>query len=380
MAILRQDAIEFVRQLEGAVNEHDSARLVTMYADDAVTVSPMFPTIFGREAIRKSWDTIFALFPDWTVNVSDVLIDGDRIAFLGQASGTDRNGWFGQPATGERIDYRAIILLTVADGKIIRDERIYDVSGLLKGLEKARIDKELGMAAEVQRRLSPRTQYVNTFCEAAAQSLPCRAIGGDFLELTPVPSGELAIALGDVAGKGPASALLAAMIQGMLSMEVEAGRSPAAILSRINRALFRKGLESRFATLVYGVLSGNGRLVYSNAGHNAPILLTRDGIGRLSTGGPVLGAFSESTFEEQEVNLKEGDTIIMFSDGLAEALNAEGEEFGEGRLIQCVSQSRVEPPERVLQKLFSSVQDFSRGTTQNDDLSVSVIRFRGTQS
>src|SRR5271167_1950118 len=109
----RDEAIELVRQLEEAINAHDAGRLMGFYADDAVTVSPVFSGIEGRVAIGESWDTMFSLFPDWTVNITDVLLDGDRIAFLGTASATDRNGWFGQPATGERIEYRAVIVLTI---------------------------------------------------------------------------------------------------------------------------------------------------------------------------------------------------------------------------------------------------------------------------
>src|ERR1017187_1846266 len=244
----REEAIEFVRQLEEAVNTHDSGRLLGFYAEEAVTVSPVFTGIAGRAAIRKSWDAMFAVFPDWTVEVTDVLVDGDRVAFLGTAAATDQNGWFGQPATGERIEYRAVIVLTIAEGKIVRDERIYDLTSVLQRLEKTRLDKELRMAAEVQRALLSRTKDLPSYCEAVGDSLPCRAIGGDFFEFAHLPSGDFGIALGDVAGKGPASAIVAAMIQGMLAVEIQTESGPAAILARLNSALARRGLEPRFAT------------------------------------------------------------------------------------------------------------------------------------
>jgi sigma-B regulation protein RsbU (phosphoserine phosphatase) len=207
---------------------------------------------------------------------------------MGTAAATDRNGWFGQPATRERIEYRAMIVLTVAQGKIIRDERIYDLAGVVQRLEKARLDEELRMAADVQGALLSRTRRVTAYCEAVGDSLPFRTIGGDFFELVHLRSGDFGIALGDVAGKGPASAILAAMIQGMLSVEVETESGPSAILARLNRSLARRGLEPRFATLVCGVLSAKGRFVYSNAGHNSPIMFTRNGLHRLTTGGPIL--------------------------------------------------------------------------------------------
>jgi len=370
----REEAVEFVRELEQAVNAHDTARLLRLYADDAVSKSPAFPEIAGRPAIAESWDTLFSLFPDWAVEVKDVLVDGDRIAFMGSASAIDRNGWFGQPPTGERIEYRAIIVLSVAQGKIVRDERIYDFAGVLQRLEKARLDKELRMAAEVQRVLLSRRTHQTAYCEAVGDSIPCRAIGGDFFELVHLGSGAFGIALGDVAGKGPASALLAAMIQRMLALEVENESSPSAILLTLNRMLARRGLEPLFATLVYGVLSPNGQFVYSNAGHSPPMVLAGGRIRRLATGGPVLGVFAESAFEEETVFLREGDTLILFSDGVTEARDAHDQEFGDHRLISCITDSVASSAAEMLQRILTCVQDFCHGAAQSDDITVSVAR------
>jgi ketosteroid isomerase-like protein len=95
----REEAIKFASMLEGAVNAHDTALIMSLYQEDAVMVSPMFPRVGGRSAIAENWDRTFSLFPDWAVQVSDVMVDGNRVAFLGTASGTDRNGWFGQAPT-----------------------------------------------------------------------------------------------------------------------------------------------------------------------------------------------------------------------------------------------------------------------------------------
>ena len=339
-------------------------------------VSPMFPRVEGCAAIAENWERTFALFPDWAVQVSDVMLDGDRLALLGTASATDRNGWFGQPPTGDRIEYRAIIYLTFADGKIVRDERVYDLTGVLQRLEKARVDKELLMAADVQRTLLAHTRHSTQFCEAIADSIPCRAIGGDFFELANLPSGDFVIALGDVTGKGPASALLAAMIQGMLTIELETEFRPSTVLAHLNQILVRRGLEPRFATLVLGRLSPDGKFVYSNAGHNPPLLLAREGIRRLTTGGPVLGALPESKFEQDGVSLNQQDTIVLFSDGVTEALDSAGMEFGEERLISCASELATYSASDVLQGILTTVQDFSRGTAPADDITVAVTTFR----
>ena len=372
----REEAIEFASKLEMAVNTHNTALIMSLYKEDAVMVSPMFPRVEGRAAIVENWQRTFSLFPDWAVQVGDVMVDGDRVAFLGTATATDRNGWFGQPPTGDRIEYRAIIYLTFADGKIVRDERVYDLTGVLQRLEKARIDKELQMPANVQRTLLAHTRHLTSFCEATADSIPCRAIGGDFFELGQLAWGDFLVALGDVAGKGPASALLAAMIQGMLAIELQAEFRPSAVLAHLNQILVRRGLEPRFATLVIGRLSPDGKFVYSNAGHNPPLLLARDGIRRLTMGGPVLGALAESTFEEDSLLLNQQDTIVMFSDGVTEALDSTSTEFGEERLISCASELVSHSASDVLQGILTAVQEFSRGTTRADDMTVAVTKFR----
>src|SRR5206468_4300269 len=166
----------------------------------------------------------------------------------------------------------------------------YDSSNVIERLEKARIDKELRTAADVQRALLSRTAHVARFCEVVGHSIPCRAIGGDFFEFAELPSGSVAVAMGDVAGKGPAAALLAAMLQGMIAIEAPGGATPAVAVSRLNRRLAAREIEARFATFVYGILSPDGRFAYTNAGHNAPAVLTRGGIRRLTKGGPILGA------------------------------------------------------------------------------------------
>jgi len=257
----REQVIALVQQLGDATRQRDLPRLMDFYAEEAVAVSPVFGTVRGKAAISDSWERVFSTFADFAVEVSNVLVDGDRVAVLGTVNSTDRLGWFGLPATGGRITYRLVLLLTLAGGKIVHDERIYDSTGVMERLEKARLDRELQTAADVQRALLPRATHEGSFCESVGDSVPCRAIGGDFFEFVELPSGNVGVAMGDVMGKGPPAALLAAMLQGMFSVEAPAGRGPAATLARINQQLAARHLGSRFATLVYAVLSPDGRLV-----------------------------------------------------------------------------------------------------------------------
>src|SRR5436190_2263442 len=175
----REEAHALVRDLLQAAGHRDLAYMIGCYAEDAVAISPIFGEVRGRDRIGATWATLFATFADLKLDVSTVLVDADRIAVLSTVTTTDRIGWFGLPATGGTISYRLVLLLTVVEGKIVRDERIYDSTGVLERLEKARLDKELRTAAEMQRMLLSRTVHLGAFCESVGDSMPCRAIGGD---------------------------------------------------------------------------------------------------------------------------------------------------------------------------------------------------------
>lgn len=347
----RPEALEFAGELVRAVNARDTARLLSLYSENAVARSPMFREIAGRAAIAENWRTLFSLFPDLTVETKEVMVDGPRIALIGAVRATDRNGWFGQTPTGERIDYRCVILLELAAGKIVRDERLYDLAGVLERLEKSRIDKELRTAAEVQRMLLSCKTCRTAHCEAAGDSVPCRSIGGDFFEMIPLASGAFGIALGDVSGKGPAAALLAAMIQGMLAAEAENEARPSAVVGKLNRSLARRKFDARFATLVYG-------------GH----------IRRLTSGGPPLGLFEQAGFEEETLSLGAGDRLVLFSDGVTEARNAADEEFGDDRLIACATGFTAAPPSQMVAGILAHLRKFCGGMPYHDDVTLAVAR------
>src|SRR5262249_44151533 len=259
-----EDARDLIRRLRDAAGSRDFARMAELYADDAVAVRPVFGTVRSGQAIVATWGTLLRTFADIALDISDILVHGERIAVLATVMTTDRAGWFGRPATNAPINYRMVLLLTVRHERIVYDERIYDSAGVLERLEKARLDKEMRTAAEVQRALLSRTAHVAPFCESVGDSLPCRAIGGDFFEFIERPNGGVGLAMGDVSGKGPAAALLAEMRQGMLAVEAASSAGPAETLARLNRDLIGRRVESRLATLVYGALSPDGRFTYSN--------------------------------------------------------------------------------------------------------------------
>jgi len=242
-------------------------------------------------------------------------------------------------------------------------------------MEKAKMEQEMRIAADIQQALLPKGGLDGTFFRLAAASLPCRSIGGDFYDYVDLPGGSFGFALGDVAGKGPPAALLSAMMQGIFAAQAAASDTPSQTIARVNLALYKRGIESRFVTLMYGTLEPDGRLTYCNAGHNPPLVIGKSGVRRLETGGPIVGLFEAATFEEETVTLAPGDWLVVFSDGVSEALSAGGEEYGEPRIIAAAENQLDQAPREFLQALFSDVRAFTKGAAQSDDITALVLRY-----
>src|SRR5262249_49136885 len=143
----RAGMVALVRRLLEAAQRRDAAAVAGMYADDAVALSPVFGELKGAAAIAASWETLFAAYTHLTLEITTVLVGGERVAVLGAVATTDRTNLFGGPPTGGPLTYRVVLLFTVVNGLIVRDERIYDSAGVVERLAKVRMDKELRVAA-----------------------------------------------------------------------------------------------------------------------------------------------------------------------------------------------------------------------------------------
>jgi len=375
---MTRDAVRLLlRRHQDALNRHDVPDLMALYAGDAVLESPMFDTVRGKGAIRRSFHRLFTIFPDYRVHMADALFlaDGDRAAEFSRVTGTHDVELFGLPPTGQVIEYHAARLFTLRGGVILNEQRIYDFRGVLERLEKSRLDRELTTASVIQQALC-RTRHHGQSFDTVGATLSCRAIGGDFLEYVDLPGGKLGLALGDVSGKGPAAALVAAMLQGMLSIIAGDDPCPSAVVARLNRALYERGIEPSFATLTYATLAPDGRFTYANAGHHPPLVLRATGVEQLTEGGPMLGIFPDAQFPEASVALAPGDTVVAFSDGVVEAEAPDGADFGLTRLLQVVSAERDDSPQMLLDRVLAAVRDFCGDTTPGDDVTVAVARYR----
>ena len=256
-------------------------------------------------------------------------------------------------------------------GVAIENARLYRET-----LEKAKVEHELRIAAEIQRSLLPEGRRDGPFFHAMGASLPARSIGGDFFEYTDMDDGSIGVVLGDVAGKGPAAALLTAKIQGLFTAQV-ATNSPAAAMRQVNQGLLKRQVDARYATVFYATLSPEGRLIYCNAGHNPPMVVGASGVRTLDGSGMPVGLFSAAPYGDEQTMLEPGDVLVTFSDGVTEALNTAGEEYSEARLIEEVQKHRTAPLGDFLQAVITSVQTFAAGAQQSDDVTVLVLRYLG---
>lgn len=205
-------------------------------------------------------------------------------------------------------------------------------------------------------------------CEFSGAWLPMHGIGGDYFDVISLDANRFAFTIADVAGKGIAAALLMSNLQATVRGLAVQDLPPANLAEQLNRIISKNTASDRFITFFYAVFDARSRrLLYSNGGHNAPIVLRRDGsIDRLSSGGQALGIFEEERYEQEEITLAEGDRLALFTDGITEASDGTEEEFGEARLLEILQQSRSLSAAEIQKIVLSRVAEFSGEKFQDD--------------
>jgi sigma-B regulation protein RsbU (phosphoserine phosphatase) len=254
---------------------------------------------------------------------------------------------------------------------------IYNARLYKDSQDKRRMDEQLSVAREIQQSLLPQPDRVLPYARAYSQNLPCYEVGGDYFDYLDLEGGRFGFALGDVAGKGMAAALLASLVQGVLSAQAQFETPLPSMMSNINRILAQRGTGNKFVTFFFGILDPDGTCSYVNAGHNPPFVLGRDGsMKELTAGGMVLGLFPGAQYEAGSVQLQSGDHLVLFTDGVVEALNTEGEEFGQERLTALLGAKAHANTHEILISLREAVLSFSANTPQHDDITLMVVGFR----
>jgi serine phosphatase RsbU (regulator of sigma subunit) len=241
--------------------------------------------------------------------------------------------------------------------------------------EQKRREQELALAQQTQESLLPRSlpQFENFHIHAFSN--PTRYVGGDFYDFLQLGSGEWTGVLADVSGKGMSAALLSSMVLGALSMKLRSGTEPQEVLNRINQLICEKSLPFQFVTLFLFLLSPSGAGQFISAGHT-PACLFRSATGKieqLESEHYFLGMFDFASYESRPLQLCKGDILVVYSDGLTEAEDQQGEMFGEERLLTLIRQEAPSGSQALNQTLLKAIDEFTQGMPQTDDITLVVV-------
>lgn len=241
--------------------------------------------------------------------------------------------------------------------------------------------QESEYALDIQQGLLPREVPQIAGFTIAGSWQPARTVGGDYYDVFKLSETELALVVADVSGKGMAAALLMSNLQATVKAHTTLESSPDELCARVNRAICKSITTGKFITFFYAVLDSAGhRLTYTNAGHNPPLLVRRDGAClRLESGGAVLGVFAGGSYESATVDLRSGDRLLMFTDGITEAADSNGEELGEERLIALLRENPEAAAAELRDTIMQRVTQFCSEDFADDATLLTVVVDRPAQ-
>ena len=261
---------------------------------------------------------------------------------------------------------------------------------LVVAKEKERLQSEIEIAREVQGQLYPKNVPSTPTLKLTAVCHPARMVSGDYYDYEAIENQRIAIAIGDVAGKGISAALLMAALQSSLRAQLQssaelaaampgngaaAGVSPAKLVSKLNLQLYANTAPEKYATFCLGMYDeATSSLRYTNAGHLPPILVRNGEASRLEVNGTVVGAFPFAAYEESRVVMQAGDLLVWFTDGVSEPENEYGEMFGEERLMDLVTRNAHKTDAQIIESVIASVEEWTGGGELQDDLTLMIAR------
>lgn len=238
------------------------------------------------------------------------------------------------------------------------------------------VSRDWAIACDVQRRLMHEEPRAFEAFDVSGQCRQMRELGGDCYDFALLPDDLVSVTIGDASGKSVAAALMISSVQSSLRTAVAFGGTDLAAAFRIvNRQVYSSSLPNRYATLFYGILDGATRILrYVNAGHNPPIVIRRDGsVDWLQSGGAPVGLLRDANYEEGWIHLDTGDVVVAFTDGVIEAVNPDGEEWGVEGLQSVAARRRTQCADDIVQAIFTSMDEYSTGC-RTDDATVVVAR------
>jgi phosphoserine phosphatase RsbU/P len=246
--------------------------------------------------------------------------------------------------------------------------------------QRQRLEQELSIARDIQQALIPHGFRDFPYFTVTGIHTPCHAVGGDYFDVFPIGEDRMAILVADVSGKGLGAALLTTMLQGALS-GMSMGTDPLRVFNYLNRFLCEHSDVGRYATMFFGILDPDGGLEFINAAHPSPLILRRDAILDLTTEASFpIGLIPEAEFVSVRAKLQPGDTLVLFSDGVTEATDPDFQLFDVPRLKDALSGGHEMPLRQLQDKVLKSIEAFTRGANQADDVTLLLVRYRASDT
>jgi len=277
-----------------------------------------------------------------------------------------------RPAAFSKLDRQLLDAFTDQAASILDNARL-----VARERERQRLEQEINIARDIQQALLPRNFRDYPHLSVTGCNFPCLSVGGDYFDVFPLGENRTAFLIADVSGKGLGAALLTTMLQGVLS-GMTLGTDPARLFNHLNRFLCDHAEVGRYATMFFGILDENGGLEYINAGHPSPILIRQNGKAEeaFTEGSFPVGLVPQAEYSTAAVKLEPGDTLVLFSDGVTEAMDPKEDFFGIPRLVQMLTGHNDTPLDELQKLLLEAVENFSRGASQADDLTLLLVRYR----
>jgi sigma-B regulation protein RsbU (phosphoserine phosphatase) len=311
---------------------------------------------------------VIPLYAMTRANTQESMVNVKRGDFLGVLYLDSR-----RPAAFSKLDRQILDALAADAASILDNARLVE-----RERERQRMEEQINIARDIQQALLPRDFREFPHLAVNGYNLPCLSVGGDYFDVFPISEGRTAFLIADVSGKGLGAALLTTMLQGALSA-MTLGTDPARVFNHVNRFLCGHAEVGRYATMFFGIIDDDGHLEFINAGHPSPFLI-RNGVAEeaFTEGSFPVGLVPEAEYTAACLKLEPGDTLVLFSDGVTEAMDPNDELYGVPRLKQVLTGLAECPLEEIQKCVLESVENFARGAHQADDLTLLVVRYRAT--
>jgi steroid delta-isomerase-like uncharacterized protein len=324
----------------------------------------------GPEDVKRFQGEFHSAFPDFHINIEEQIAEDDKVVSHYTMRGTHQGDFRGMAPTGKEIEIKGVTTFRFStEGKVVETWDSYDQLSLMR----QSTEQELRLARSIQQASLPKEVPSLEGWQIYPFYRPAREVGGDFYDFHPLSEGRLGLVVGDATGKGVPAALVMSTTCGMLRLAAQSSSSPGEMLQRVNETLFPYIPPNMFVTCFYAILEPeSGSLTYANAGHDLPYLCRNGEAEELMARGMPLGLMPGMSYEEKETILQAGEAALLYSDGLVEAHDPEGEMFGFPRLRARVAEYGGERSlgDFLMEELYSFVGE---GWEQEDDITLLTL-------